>query len=361
MIAPAPQDDPEYARSTGLHGGEDLVETVADVATAGLPLASGLHAYSQEAPSHRMRAALRRLSHDLDAGKSLDAALAEQERLVPAYLRGLIAAGARTGRFGEVVEQHLLCLRRSRDVRTRVRLALAYPFLLLIGATLLMFLMLVWPVPMFREIFEDFGIALPWPTRLVLWLSDGAGVLLRYWPYVLVGLAGAIALVFLLRYVPGRPTRVRILQWIPFIGMALRYVGLSEFCSLLSILIECRVPLPAALRLTADAVNDPNLAEGGRRLADEIEEGARPDDAVKGLPHFPRSVATMFRWSGREGALAQGLRAAGELFAMQARMQSGVVGVIVQPFLFFALAGGMGAVLASLYLPLFGLLDMLAI
>jgi hypothetical protein len=68
----------------------------------------------------------------------------------------------------------------------------------------------------------------------------------------------------------------------------------------------------------------------------------------------------MFRWSGHERALAQGLRAAGELFAMQARVQSGVVGVVVQPFLFLALAGGMGAILASLYLPLFGLLNELA-
>lgn len=355
------QNDPEYAQSSGLRGGEELTDMVSQVATAGLPLAAGLHAYSQEAPSSRMRVALRRLSHDLDAGKSLDAALAEQGRLVPSYLRGLIAAGARSGRFGEVVEQHLLCLRRTRDVRARVRLALAYPFLLLIGATLLLFVMLVWPVPMFREIFEDFGVALPWPTRTLLWISSGAVFLLRFWPLVLIGLAVLVVLVFVLRYVPGRPTRVRILQWVPFIGTALRFVGLSEFCSLLSILIECRVPLPTALRLTADAVRDPNLAEGGRRLADDIEHGVRPDDAVEVLPHFPPALSTMFRWWGREAALAQGLRAAGELFAMQARVQSGVVGVIVQPFVFIVLAGGMGAVLASLYLPLFTFLDMLAL
>jgi type IV pilus assembly protein PilC len=360
MIAPAPHNDPEYALPSGLRDGEELTELVSQVATAGLPLAAGLHAYSQEAPSHRMRAALRRLSHDLDAGKALDAALEEQGRLVPSYLRGLIAAGARTGRFGEVVEQHLLYLRRTRDVRARVWLALAYPFLLLIGATLLLFVMLVWPAPMFREIFEDFGVPLPWPTRTLLWLSDSAVFLLHYWPFALSGLAVLIALVFLLRYIPGRPARVRILQWIPFIGTALRFVGLSEFCSLLSILLECRVPLPTALRLTADAVRDPNLAEGARRLADDIECGVRPDDAVEGLPHFPPALATMFRWSSHERALAQGLRAAGELFAMQARVQSGVVGVVVQPFLFLALAGGMGAVLASLYLPLFMLLNELS-
>src|SRR5262245_25832469 len=111
MIAPAPIHDPDRTPSGGMRGAGELAELVSEVAAAGLPLAAGLHAYSQEAPSYRIRAALRRMSHDLDAGDSLDDALQKQGRAVPAYLRGLIAAGVRVGRFGEVVEQHLLCLR----------------------------------------------------------------------------------------------------------------------------------------------------------------------------------------------------------------------------------------------------------
>jgi type IV pilus assembly protein PilC len=359
MIAPAPTPDPQHVSPGGPRGG-DLTELVSEVTTASLPLAAGLHAYSQEAPSYRMRAALRRLSRDLDAGESLESALAEQGRLVPSYLRGLIAAGARAGRFGEVVEQHLLCLRRTRDVRTRVWLSLSYPVLLLLGATALLFVMLIWPVPMFRGIFEDFGIPLPGPTRALLGLSDAALFVLHYWWPAVIILASAGTLVCLLRYIPGRPTRARIFQMIPFVGTAIRFVSMSEFCSLLSILLECRVPLPEALRLTAGAIRDPNLAEGSRLLADDVEAGIDADDSVRHLPHFPLSLASMFRWSGREGALAQGLRAAGELFALQARVQAGVIGVLVQPFVFVGLAVAGGAVMTSLFLPLFSLLNELA-
>lgn len=359
MIAAAPNSDSDRAPSGGA-GGNELTDVAAEVVTRGLPLAAGLHAYSLEAPSFRIRAALRRLSHELDAGTPLHDALLKQGPAVPAYLRGLIAAGARAGRFGEVVEQHLLCLRRTRDVRARVWLSLSYPLLLLIGGVALMLVMLVWPVPMFRGIFEDFGVPLPGPTLALMWLSEAAIGLLRYWFPTLIVLASLVALVCLLRFVPGRATRTRMFQMIPFVGTAMRYVGMSEFCSLLSILLECRVPLPDALRLTAGAIRDPNLAEGSRLLADDVESGLDVDDSVRHLPHFPLSLATMFRWSGRETALAQGLRAAGELFALQSRVQAGVIGVFVQPLVFLGVALTGGLVMFSLFMPLFSLLNELA-
>jgi type IV pilus assembly protein PilC len=359
MTATPPTPEPERA-PPGVLDGSDLTELVTEVATAGLPLAAGLYAYSQEVPSYRIRTALRRLSHELDGGMPLESALAEHGRLIPSYLRGLIAAGARAGRFGEVVEQHLLCLRRTRDVRARVWLALSYPVLLLVGAVVLLLVMLIWPVPMFRGIFEDFGVPLPGPTLALLWLSDVTIVLLRYWFPVLIVLASVITLFCLLRFIPGRPTRVRVFQMIPFIGTAIRYVGMAEFCSLLSILLECRVPLPEALRLTADAIRDPNLAEGSRLLAEDVEAGIDADDSVRHLPHFPLTLASMFRWSERDQALAQVLRAAGELFALQAKVQAGVIGVFVQPFVFVGVAFGGGLVMTSLFMPLIALLNELA-
>jgi len=356
MIAPAPVPDPERVPP----GGETLTDVTAEIISAGLPLAAGLHAYSEEAPSHRMRAALRRLSHDLDAGTPLPEALQNQGRAVPAYLRGLIAAGARAGRFGEVLEQHLICLRRTRDVRARVWLSLCYPFVLVIGAAVLLLVMLVWPVPMFKSIFNDFGVPLPGPTIALLWISDVAVGLLRYWFPSLIVLASLVTLVGLLRFLPGRATRTRIFQMIPIMGTAVRHVGMSEFCSLLSILVECHVPLPEALRLTAGAIRDPNLAEGSRLLADDLKNGLDAEESVRLLPHFPPTLATMFRWSRQEGALAQGLRAAGELFALQARVQAGVIGVFVQPLVFFGVAIAGGTLMSFLFAPLFSLLNALA-
>lgn len=360
MIAPGPNHDPRPSPGVSAAGYGALAEHVAQVAAAELPLAAGLHAYSQEVPSPRMRSALRRLSHDLDAGTSLTEALDRQGRALPPYLRGLIAAGVQSGRFGEVVEQHLLCVRRTRDIRARVWLTLCYPFLLLLASVVLVYLLLVWPVPAFRTVFEDFGVSLPALTVWMLRASEGALWLLPRWPTVL-GICALVAVALLsLMFLPGRAGRTRLFQKVPILGTASRYVGMSEFCSLLAILIDCRVPLPEALRLTAPALRDPNLSEGTRLLAAGVERGNEVQDEVYRLPHFPRALAAMFRWAEHPAALAQGLRAAGELFAVQARVQSGVVGVFLQPFLFIGLAAGAGLIVTSLFMPLITLLNELA-
>lgn len=360
MIAPGPNHDTRPSAGDTVAGYGGLAQHVAQVAAAELPLAAGLNAYSQEVPSPRMRSALRRLSHDLDAGTSLPEALDRQGRALPPYLKGLIAAGAQSGRFGEVVEQHLLSVRRTRDIRARVWLTLCYPFLLLLASVVLIFVLLVWPVPAFRTIFEDFGVSLPWLTVWLLRASEGALWLLSRWPSMLVICALVAVALLSLSFLPGRAGRTRLFQSIPILGTASRYVGMSEFCSLLAILIDCRIPLPEALRLTAPALRDPNLSEGTRLLAASVEQGSRVQDEVYRLPHFPRTLAAMFRWAEHPAALAQGLRAAGELFAVQARVQSGVVGVFLQPFLFIGLAAGAGLIITSLFMPLFSLLNELA-
>ena len=101
-----------------VYDADDVLAPVARLAAAELPLASGLAAYSREVPSWRMRLALRRMSRDIDGGRTLGEVLDRQDWLVPKYLRGMIRAGVRTGRLGQVMEEHLLCVRRTRAART---------------------------------------------------------------------------------------------------------------------------------------------------------------------------------------------------------------------------------------------------
>lgn len=358
MIAPGPQ---RHEQDAGPGGEETLLgETIGTVTASGMPLSTGLLAYAEEVPSRRMRLVLRKVSRSLDAGVPLDEALAETSRAASPYLLGLIRAGLATGRLGELLEYHLYCTRRTRAARSRVSLALAYPLLLLAVAAAVVLFMLVWPIPAFREIFNDFGVALPGITAAVIGVSDFVVGLVPVWPWVLGGLAVLIVLMYAVRFLPGRAARVRWFQYLPLAGSASRHVALSEFCSLLSILVESRVPLPDALRMTSRSLRDPNLAEGSRLLAGQVEEGRSAETAAMQLPHFPRSVAMLFRWQGRPEAFGRALRAAGELYAAQARVQIGVFGVFLQPLLLMFIVIVVGSTVVALFMPLVKLLNELA-
>lgn len=336
-----------------------VVAHVAQLTAAGAPLSAGLLAYSREVPSWRQRRALRRISERLSQGESLEQALNAAGAGTPAYLRGLVAAATRCGRLADTLNRHLYALRRTRDVRARFYLNLIYPAILLGLAWSVVLLLLGWGAPIFKSIFSDFGVPLAGVTIWTLKASDAVLFLLPYWKWWV--LFGDVILVgvYCLRWVPGRPTRTRLWQRIPMIGTTSRYVALSEFCSLLGLLVDCRVPLPEALRLTTSALRDPSLAEGSRLLADQIERGIAPDDEVLRMPHFPSSLSPVFRWTNHPTAFGDGLRAAAEQYAMQGRVQSGVVSAVVQPLM---LAGAIlfaGGFFVSLFLPLVALLQSL--
>src|SRR5256885_6967362 len=80
-----------------------LSEQIAGLTRAGLPLAPGLRALAEEMPAGRLRRMLGAVSRSLTQGASLDEAIAAQGGALPAHLRGLVLAGERTGRTGEVL------------------------------------------------------------------------------------------------------------------------------------------------------------------------------------------------------------------------------------------------------------------
>ena len=115
----------------------ELAARVAELTKAGLPLGAGLRALADELPGRRLPRVLRRLADRLDAGDDLLDALESQGRSLPAHLRGLMLAGVRSGRLAEVLEEYVDLQRSQSELRRRVWLALAYPFILLLFMTAL--------------------------------------------------------------------------------------------------------------------------------------------------------------------------------------------------------------------------------
>jgi type IV pilus assembly protein PilC len=357
VIAPGPPYQETNPDDQPLSTDLEWIDPLAEVVRSGLPLSAGLLAYSEEVPSHRMRMSLRRMARAIDAGRPLEDVLGNEASQTSDYLRGLVRAGIATDRLGEVLGEHLSCIRRTRLIRNRIWTSLAYPLVLLAVALVIGLFVLIWPIPAFREIFNDFGVQLPDLTLAFLNLSGLAVRGLVYWPWFLGAILICGALFYGIRYLPGRATRVRIWQYVPILGSASRNAAMSEFCSLLAILVESRVPLPDALWMTADAVRDPNVADGCRRLAEQVAHGLSAESEARALGHFPRSVVMLFRWQRQPVAFARALRANAELFATQARIQSGLLGLFMQPLLLFVIVTFVGTMVVALFLPLVKLLN----
>src|SRR5260370_36890036 len=141
---------------------DDLValnEETAGMARAGLPLDQGLAALAREMGKGQLRSVTSAIAADLREGKTLPEALERQSGRVPPFYSGLVAAGVRSGRVGEVLATLTVYARTIADLRWIVADALFYPSIVLFFAFFLFGFLCYYILPPFVDIFPCFGIA----------------------------------------------------------------------------------------------------------------------------------------------------------------------------------------------------------
>ena len=151
----------------------EFARQLSGMATAGLPLPSGLRALSEELPRGALRTMLHDLASRVEAGESLDSALEAEGPRFPAPLRGLIVAGVRSGRLAEALGRFLEMDDLGDSLRRRLSWGLLYPLMMLLISFAMFILVATITTTGFEEIFRDFGISVPWITQVLLKASRG--------------------------------------------------------------------------------------------------------------------------------------------------------------------------------------------
>jgi type II secretory pathway component PulF len=264
--------------------GLELTTRLAELTSAELPLGPALKALAVEMPPGRLATAFTRLGDHLDRGVALESAINMPDVRLPAHLRGILSCGAGAGKLAIVLEQFLQHQQLSYELRRRMWTAIAYPMTLVAALALWCWFILAAIVPGMARVFDDFGIQLPSMTASVIWLSVHRFALFFSLPLVF---GCAVALIFL---VGGRASLSNLFAAAPLFGPLWRDRGLAEFSSLLALLLEHSVPLPAALRTTANGLRDAGVAEASRRSAQSASEGQSLGDSLVGEPGLSLGV-----------------------------------------------------------------------
>jgi type IV pilus assembly protein PilC len=317
---------------------------------AGMPLAAGLRASALESDSRRARRALLALAAELDRGSSLEQCLAKCRGL-PREFRGAIAAAQRSGAYSPILVQWLAD-RRAAKARWRAFLAtFSYPVLsiLLAIAVFLFFALLV--VPVFRKMYEEFGLTLPAFTVMTIWAAEAGS-------RILLGMVTVTAIsVVVLRLVGGAAGWSLIVTSMPIIGLPWHWSSVAEALRLLSLLVEHRVPLPEALRLTAGALGDAYVAGQLQILADMVQQGTSLTMSLVQLRTLPLSIVPLVRWGERYGELAEGLRSAAQMIEGRMNLRTDIVLQVLPPILLVFVGAMALSMTIGLYLPLISLIQ----
>jgi general secretion pathway protein F len=176
-------------------------------------------------------------------------------------------------------------LERQAQVRGKVLGALAYPIILSIVATFVVFALMVFVVPQVVAQFDDVGQSLPLLTRMVIGLSSFlAG---WWWALALILAAAGFAAN---RSLKDEAIRLRFdsfLLSIPFLGRVIRNLHAARLARTLSTMVASRLPLLEGLQLTSHTVHNRVLRNASRELTEAIRTGGTLSAALRNAGVFP--------------------------------------------------------------------------
>lgn len=338
---------------------DDLItlnEEIAGMARAGLPLDQGLAALAREMGHGRLRRVTAQLAADLQAGHPLPEALKRQGNKVPPFYAAVVSAGIRTGRVADVLGTLTLYTRSIADMRATVLSALFYPALVIVVALVLFTFVALVPHPQYEKLFNEFKLQTPALTRAVLTIGKHPLLYVAVPFLVILGILVALRLV-LWSTAAGQRTWIRIVYAIPIVGTLIRAARLSAFTELLAILVDKTVPLPEAFRLAGAASSDPSLAEGARRVEDDLTRGDTLGEVLHRQGLVPELVAWMTAVGEMRGSLGPTLHQVALHYRRQAELRAGVLKSILPPvFVLFTAGIAVTLFVIAIMLPLLQLL-----
>jgi type II secretory pathway component PulF len=150
-------------------------------------------------------------------------------------------------------------------------------------------------------------------------------------------LAAIVVVAAVARLLGGRAGWSWLIGNLPLIGRAWHWTGVAEMFRCLSLLIEHRVPLPEALRLTAGGISDAYVAQQCRLLAGRVEQGTSLTMSLVNLRTLPLSIVPLVRWGEQSDSLAPPCSAAEMIGRLEMR---GRLLIQIIPPIVFVLVGG---------------------
>lgn len=327
-----------------------LTRQLAVSLAAGLPLMSALEVMGQELEHAPSRELLRRLGERVQQGASLSDALAEHPRIFfPMYVR-LVRVGETGGVLESVLEQLADMLERQVALTERVKSASIYPAILLLVGLASVAIIVTVIVPQIIGAVGAETLVLPWPTRVLMGLSDFVGAH-GLW----VALALVAAVVGWRQYVlrgPGRPWWDRMKLRIPLVGRLTRQAEAARFARSLGVLARGGVAITEALAVVRDTLQNTVLRDAIHKLAESIKAGDSIARQLQRCGLFPPLLVQMARVGESTGRLDEMLLRSAEVHEAETRVALDRLVSVLPVLMILGLAVVIGFIVAGLVLAL---------
>lgn len=325
-----------------------VIGELAILLKAGVPLAEAVESIGLTHTDSAIGETFSHVHGKLRGGERFSQALQSAPLEWPDYLFQLVAAGEHTGKLAQTLQSAAAQMQYEQRINSEMRNALIYPGILVfsgIAATLLIFIVVV---PKFAGILRSGRAQIP---DISVWVLTAGMFVKENLLWVGLGaLAVALAIISLLANSVLRARMLQTLSRVPILGRWLVETEIGRWASMLSTLLENRVPILKAMELTQDGMRLTAVKHKLQQALREVRSGKKMADAFAGVQMLNVTGQNLIRVGERSGELPNMLRTLATLYENAGRERLKRFLILLEPLAILIIGAVIGTIMIAVML-----------
>jgi type IV pilus assembly protein PilC len=319
---------------------------------AGVPLLQAFDIVGRGHANPSVGKLLLDIKTDVETGSSLAQAFRKYPAYFDALFCNLVGAGEQAGILDALLDRLATYKEKILAIKGKIKSALFYPISIIVVALVVTAVIMIFVIPVFKDLFKSFGADLPGPTLVVMAISDW---FIGNWWWLFPGIFGGVWFFF---YMWKRSTTMqriidRITLKIPVFGDVIRKACIARWCRTLSTMFAAGVPLVESLDSVAGAAGNYVYYEATKRVQSEVSSGTGLTVAMTNSGVFPSMALQMVAIGEESGALDSMLSKVADFFEQEVDEAVDSLSSLMEPMIMVVLGGLIGGIVVAMYLPIF--------
>lgn len=337
---------------------KDVIEFTRNLAVmlkAKLPLVKALDTSIEQATHKRLKEIITDIRKEVRKGKSLSKAFEKYPGIFDTIYVQLTEVGEVSGVLDDVLLRLSMYKEKAYKLKQKVKMALVYPSIIITVAIAAVSFLLIFVVPTFVDMYQDFEATLPGPTLLILSISE---FMTQNIVWILLALlAVSIGVNFISKTDSGRGFIDTTKLKIPYFGEMYSKGLVSQFTSTLSTLLNSGVNLAESLTVLKKSSTNSILQKEVTEMLSSIKKGKSLNKSLSKSLIFPVMVVQMISVGEETASLGEMLDQVATLYEEEVDIMVEGLTSIIEPILIVFIGAILGVIIVALYLPIFEMVN----
>jgi general secretion pathway protein F len=318
---------------------------------AGIPLVPALSALVEQLSNQPLEKVFAPIRDRVNEGIPLAKAMAEYPAVFSEVFVSMIRAGEATGTLENVLLRLAEMAEKRTNLANKVKAAMAYPaFMAIVGISVIAFIF-TYVIPSITKLFLEMNRQLPWPTVMLMRISDF--IQNYFWILIIMLIVMIIAPIFWSKTTKGRRVWDQIKLKLPLFGNLNRKIAIARFSRTLAVLLASGLSIVETLDLSRQVIGNTVISDVVDRARDAISHGAGIAESFRRSGVFPPIVIHMISAGEKSGGIEEGLTNVANAFDNDVEVTVKALTSLLEPAMIVLLGIIVGFIVLAILMPIF--------